>query len=455
MVAKNRDRRSVRKLYTETLVNRGDLSLAQAEEALNDFQQRLEAAFAATHESKPPRVTLPTGATEPRPAEPGPPAVSRAALDAIAATTAALPDGFHAHPKLDRLLAARRDMLADDAVDWGAAEMLAFGSLLVEGKGIRLSGQDSRRGTFSQRHAVLVDQSTGAEHVPLQHLAEGQAPFLIYDSLLSEYAVLGFEYGYSLGRPDTLVLWEAQFGDFANGAQIIIDQFIAAAEEKWDQHSRLGLLLPHGYEGQGPEHSSARLERFLQLCARGNLRVAVPSTSAQYFHLLRSQAHLVHAMPLVVLTPKSLLRADVAKSTVLELSERSFQPLLADPEPPAEPRVLVLCSGKVGHDLAEARRKAGSADVAVARVEQLYPFPEAEIAALVAGLPRLAAVRWLQEEPQNMGAWSFVAPRLTALLGDLPLAYVGRVASGSPATGSARLHELEQQRILAAALTSA
>ena len=455
MVAKIRDRRSVRKLYTETLVNRGDMNLAEAEEALNDFQQRLEAAFAATKESKPPKATLPTGATEPRPAEPGPPAVSRAALDAVAAATAALPDGFHAHPKLERLLAARRDMLAHDAVDWGAAEMLAFGSLLLEGKGIRLSGQDSRRGTFSQRHAVLVDQASGAERVPLQHLAGTQAPFLICDSLLSEYAVLGFEYGYSLGRPDALVLWEAQFGDFANGAQIVIDQFIAAAEEKWDQHSRLGLLLPHGYEGQGPEHSSARLERFLQLCARGNLRVAVPSTSAQYFHLLRSQAYLAHAMPLVVLTPKSLLRADAAKSAASELSDGRFHPLLPDAEPPAKTRVLVLCSGKVAHDLAAARREHGASDVAIARVEQLYPFPEAEIAALLAGMPKLAAVRWLQEEPENMGAWSFVAPRLAALLGGVPLAYVGRVASGSPATGSARLHDLEQQRILTAALAPA
>ena len=339
-------------------------------------------------------------------------------------------------------------MLAADAVDWGTGELLAFGSLLVEGKPVRLSGQDSRRGTFSQRHAVLVDQTTGAEVTPLQHLATGQAPFLVYDSLLSEYAVLGFEYGYSVVRTDGIVAWEAQFGDFANGAQIVIDQFIAAAEEKWRQPSKLVLLLPHGAEGQGPEHSSARLERFLQLAAKGNMRVAVPTTSAQYFHLLRSQAHWDGGTPLVVMTPKSLLRADAAKSRAAEFAG-TFQPVLADPHAPEKPTRVLLCSGKVAFDLIDHRAKIADASSAVVRIERLYPFPEAELAAILRAAPDAREICWVQEEPANQGAWTFVAPRLAELAPELNLRYVGRPANPSPSTGSARLFQAEQDHLIA------
>ena len=325
--------------------------------------------------------------------------------------------------------------------------MLAFGSLLLEGKPVRLSGQDSRRGTFSQRHAVLVDQTDGSEYTPLQHLAPGQAPFLVYDSLLSEYAVLGFEYGYSVVRTDGLVAWEAQFGDFANGAQIVIDSFIVSAETKWHQRSKLVLLLPHGAEGQGPEHSSARLERFLQLAAAGNLHVAVPTTAAQYFHLLRSQAHWDEGVPLVVLTPKSLLRADAAASRAADFAG-SFLPVLPDPQPPTQPTRLLLCSGKVAFDLLSHRAKLGESAATVVRLERLYPFPETELAALLAAAPSLREVRWVQEEPTNQGAWTFVAPRLASLAPGLPLGYVGRPANPSPATGSARLFHAEQERLI-------
>ena len=448
MYALIRDKRSVRKLYTETLVNRGDLTIEEAEQALAEFQALLEAAFAATKETAGPDVCLlPEEAPVP-PVPPSAPPVARAALDRVSTGITAVPAGFEVHPKLARQLAQQREMLARDAVTWGAAELLAFGTLLLEGRPVRLSGQDSRRGTFSQRHSVLVDQATGAEYCPLQHLDAAQAPFLVYDSLLSEYAVLGFEYGYSFTRPDTLVLWEAQFGDFANGAQIIVDQFIAAAEEKWKQRARLGLLLPHGYEGQGPEHSSARIERVLQLCAKGNLVVAIPTTAAQYFHLLRRQAYLEVPKPLVVFTPKSLLRADAAKSAAADFTDHAFRAVLADPEQPEAPTRVVFCTGKVAYDLLEARRSSG-ANAAVVRVEQLYPFPAGEIADLLATMPSLTDAVWAQEEPANMGAWGFVAPLLRDLLGARPLGYAGRLASPSPATGSSRLHQAEQEKLAA------
>ena len=456
MYAKIRDKRSVRKLYTETLVNRGDLSLKEAESALADFQARLEAAFAATRESAPPPAGAPVETEPPLPAA-APPVVSAATVERILRAMGTVPASFTLHPKLARHLAEHRqeaDELAaggEPRFDWATAETLAFGTLLLEGVPVRLAGQDSRRGTFSQRHAVLVDQATGAEFIPLQNLDPGQAPFSMHDSLLSEYAALGFEYGYSVARPDALVLWEAQFGDFVNGAQIILDQFLAAAQEKWGQRSRLTLLLPHGSEGQGPEHSSARPERFLQLAARNNLRVVVPTTAAQYFHGLRSQAYLGPAVPLVVMTPKSLLRAKAAESHAAELSAGSFQRTLPDPEPMGGTKRLVLCSGKVAYDLLEHRRAQGIADTTVVRVEQLYPFPADDIAALVASMPGLADVRWVQEEPRNMGGWTFVAPLLGEVLRGLPLGYVGRPANPSPATGSARIHEAEQVRLVAEA----
>ncbi|HUK14281.1 MAG TPA: multifunctional oxoglutarate decarboxylase/oxoglutarate dehydrogenase thiamine pyrophosphate-binding subunit/dihydrolipoyllysine-residue succinyltransferase subunit [Thermoanaerobaculaceae bacterium] len=448
MYAKIRDRRSVRKLYTERLVNHGDLSIEEAEAALKDFQDRMEAAFEATKESTPSAPLAPGFSIAAEPAAPQAPPVALTTLEHVLQRATSVPDGFHVHPKLARLLEQRRQMLAGDAVDWGTGELLAFGSLLLEGRPVRLSGQDSRRGTFSQRHAVLVDQASGAEYTPLQHLDPGQAPFLVYDSLLSEYAVLGFEYGYSVVRTDALVAWEAQFGDFANGAQVVIDQFIAAAEEKWRQPSKLVLLLPHGAEGQGPEHSSARFERYLQLAARGNLRVAVPTTAAQYFHLLRSQAHAEGGAPLVVMTPKSLLRADAAKSRAAEFAG-SFQPVLADPQPPSAPVRLLLCTGKVAFDLLAHRAKVADTASAVIRLERLYPFPEAELAAVLRAAPGAREIRWVQEEPANMGAWSFVSPLLAALVPELPVSYVGRPASSSPATGSAHLFQAEQERLVA------
>jgi 2-oxoglutarate decarboxylase len=454
MYARIRDKRSVRKLYTERLVNRGDMSLEEAEGALKDFQDRLEAAFAATHESAPPSAPTPHGAPAAAVAQTLPPPVSLASLEQILQRATTLPDGFHVHPKLARQLSQRRQMLVQDAVDWGTAESLAFGSLLLEGIPVRLSGQDSRRGTFSQRHAVLVDQGTGAEHTPLQHLAPEQAPFLIYDSLLSEYAALGFEYGYSVARSNALVIWEAQFGDFSNGAQVVIDQFIAAAEAKWNQASRLVLLLPHGSEGQGPEHSSARLERFLQLAAGGNMRVAVPTTAAQYYHLLRSQAHAPRGVPLIVMTPKSLLREEAAKSRAEEFTG-IFQPVLADPTPPQQATRLLLCTGKVAYDLLDHRRKQADSRSAIVRVERPYPFPADELAGVLRTLPGVRELRWVQEEPANMGAWSFLAPRLRELVPEVRLAYVGRPENPSPATGSARIFQIEQERVVAEALADA
>jgi 2-oxoglutarate dehydrogenase E1 component len=454
MYAKIRDKRSVRKLYTEKLVNRGDMTVEEAEAALNDFRARLEEAFTATHEAEPPESRLPAPTPAPLPFA-APPAVGAATIARVLEVMATVPEGFTPHPKLARHLREHMEEGAqlagggaDPRFDWATAESLAIGTLLLEGRPVRLSGQDTRRGTFSQRHAVLVDQRTGAEWVPLSHLDPRQGPFMLYDSLLSEYAALGFEYGYSVARPDALVAWEAQFGDFANGAQIIIDQFLAAADEKWGQQSRLTLLLPHGLEGQGPEHSSARLERFLQLCARNNLRVAVPTTAAQYFHLLRSQAYLEPAAPLVVMTPKSLLRAAAAESPASAFTAGAFQRTLTDPEAGPVTRRLLLCSGKVAHDLLAYRAKHAAPASAVVRVEQLYPFPADEIAALLAVLPGAEEARWVQEEPQNMGAWSFVQPLLVELLGGRPLRYVGRSANPSPATGSARLHQLEQEDLV-------
>src|SRR5581483_10847647 len=346
------------------------------------------------------------------------------------------------HPKLARQIQSRKTSFDAGTVDWALAESLAFGTLLQDGTPVRLAGQDTRRGTFSQRHAVLVDYHTEAEHVPLSVLGRGGASFRIYDSLLSEYAALGFDYGYSVAHPDTLVLWEAQFGDFANGGQIIIDQFIVAAEDKWGQESGLVLLLPHGFEGQGPEHSSARLERFLSLCAEDNIRVAYPTTAAQYFHLLRAQAKTRPRKPLVVMTPKRYLRMPAARSAVSDLTGGRFRPVLLDPEAPAAETVrrVVLCSGKFGHELIERRNKEG-APVAVVRLEQLYPFPARELVAA-------------QEEPENMGAWRFVDWHLRRVLGgDEGVVHIARTESGSPASGSQTVHDKEQDKLLAAAIS--
>jgi 2-oxoglutarate decarboxylase len=454
---------SPRTRYTETLVRRGDMTLEEADAVGEAFKARLDTAFAETHRSAPPDPNLaatPDAPSEPRLPSPQPDpsarvatAVDRWVLARVVDGLTTRPEGFVVHPKLERLLQANRGAFDKDEVDWALAEALAFGSLLLEGTPVRLSGQDTRRGTFSQRHGALVDQRTEDEYVPLAHLSPDQAEYMLYDSVLSEYAAVGFEYGYSVAHPDALVLWEAQFGDFVNGADIVVDQFVAAAEDKWGQASSVGLLLPHGFEGQGPEHSSARIERFLTLCAEDNLRVVYPSTAAQYFHVLRRQAVATRRVPLICFTPKRYLRMPQTRSTVSELTDGGFQAILddrADLDHGAVRRVL-MCTGKVAHELMDKRDEL-DAPAAVVRVEQLYPWAEDDIVAAIASYPNASDVWWIQEEPANMGAWSFVQPRLARALGDrAELRHVAREASASPATGSQTIHEREQQHLVAAA----
>lgn len=375
-------------------------------------------------------------------------------LDIVADALVRVPEGFTLHPQLVKLMQTRQEAIRQrKTIDWATAETLAFGTLLLEGTPVRLSGQDSRRGTFSQRHSVLVDYQTGVEYYPLAHLAENQAAFEVYDSSLSEAAILGFEYGYSLDDPYVLVCWEAQFGDFANGAQVIIDQFIVSGESKWNRSSGLVLLLPHGYEGQGPEHSSARLERFLQMCAEDNIQVCYPTTPAQYFHLLRRQVKRNFRKPLVVMTPKSLLRLPAAQSPVADLEAGHFREVLDDQH--ANPEVVtrvLLCSGKIYYDLLRRREELQTVAVALVRLEQLYPWPLEQLSEVLGRYRRCREWLWVQEEPQNMGAWSFVEPRLRAM--GFPLEYVGRDAGASPATGSYHVHQREQQLIVEGAFAT-
>jgi 2-oxoglutarate dehydrogenase E1 component len=384
-------------------------------------------------------------------------AVDREVLERIARDAARIPDGFQAHPKVAKLMEERVAMLASDRIDWGCGEMLAFGSLVLEGHHLRLSGQDSGRGTFSHRHAVLRDARDGRRWVPLEHLAPAQGRFDIIDTMLSEAAVLGFEYGYSTADPHTLVLWEAQFGDFANVAQVMIDQFLASAESKWRRMSGLTLLLPHGYEGQGPEHSSARLERFLELCANGNMQVCNPTTPAQLFHVVRRQMHRRFRKPLVVATPKSLLRHKAAVSPVRAFTDGTFEPLLDDARvrDPRAVRTVLLTSGKFFYTLDEARAANRREDVAIVRVEQLYPFPRVEIEALLAGYPAARDVRWIQEEPANMGAWRSTRHRIEAILPEgASLALVARKASPTPASGYYPMHVEQERQLLERAFAS-
>jgi 2-oxoglutarate dehydrogenase E1 component len=337
-------------------------------------------------------------------------------------------------------------------MDWATAESLAFGSIALEGTLVRLSGQDSGRGTFSQRHVVFHDTRTAETWTPLAQLDPRQGAFHIYDSPLSEFAVLGFEYGYSVERPDALVMWEAQYGDFANGAQVIVDQFVASAEEKWKQPTRLAMLLPHGYEGQGPEHSSARIERYLQMCAEDNMQVCNVTTPAQYFHLLRRQVRQERPKPLVLFTPKSLLRLPASFSPLSDLTRGGFRAALDDAET-AGARRMVFCSGKVFYDLLAARAERKASGVAIVRLEQLYPFPAERLAGILARHPEAKEFVWVQEEARNMGPYSFVAPRLSEILPKgAALAYVGREPSASPATGNASIHKAELARILEGAL---
>ncbi len=377
----------------------------------------------------------------------------RTGLDAaeVGSLTAALtraPEGFHVHPKVAKLLEQRAEMGAGKRpIDYGFAELLAYASLLKTGTPVRLTGQDSQRGTFNQRHSVFIDTETEQRWSPLAHIAEGQGKWEVYNSMLSEAACLGFEYGFARDFPEALVLWEAQFGDFANGAQIIIDQFLAAGEAKWGLLSGLVLLLPHGYEGQGPEHSSARMERYLQLAAQDNLQIAQPSTAAQYFHLLRRQSMRQWRKPLVVFTPKSMLRHPDAMSTVADLGAGEFQSVLADATV-QNPRRLLVCSGKIGHNLRVERAKRKANDVAVIFLDQLYPWPEAELAKALDMHPGAKEIVWVQEEPANMGALSYVMPKLRTMAHDRPVVSVKRTASASPATGSAKAHEMEEKTLI-------
>jgi 2-oxoglutarate dehydrogenase E1 component len=365
-----------------------------------------------------------------------------------------LPQGFEPHPKLWRQLQRRSsDFAPDREIDWGHAEGLAFGSLLRDGIPVRLSGQDAQRGTFSHRHAVLHDVNTGDEFVPLDDVGDGRLE--VYNSPLTETAVIGFEYGYSVAADNDAVLWEAQFGDFVNVAQVMIDQFLSSGFTKWGQYSRLTLLLPHGYEGQGPEHSSARLERFLQLCAEDNMRVTYPTTPAQYFHMLRRQALRRPERPMIVMTPKSLLRHPRATSTIDELTQGNFRHVLADPtvQDPAQVTRLVLCTGKIYYDIQGHPRRPEAADAAVGRLELLYPFPEVALTELVHSYPNLEKVVWAQEEPRNMGALTFVGPRLRAVVPrKIPLAHSSRPERASPAEGKASTHARHQEALVLEAL---
>jgi 2-oxoglutarate dehydrogenase E1 component len=450
-------KRSVRKHYTESLIGRGDLTLEEAETALRHFQEQLERIFQETRgddaasfsTSKNDVVTQGQRTLTPQgPAADIQTAISQEQIDTVIASQLTMPEDFTVHPRLQPQLQRRADMVGEDTIDWGMAEALAVGGLLMEGRTIRLAGQDVRRGTFGHRHMVIVDKETGWQYKPLKQTYRDGGKLYVYDSLLSEYAGMGFEYGYSVARPDALVMWEAQFGDFADGAQTIIDEFISSAEQKWGQRSSLTLLLPHGYEGQGPDHSSARPERYLQLCAQDNMVVAMPSTPASYFHLLRLQANAEIVRPLVIFTPKSLLRSKAAVSTKAEFTTGHFHPLITDPgfEGPQIRKVL-MCSGKVYYDLASHRAKHGITDVAILRFERLYPLPFRTLPPALEKYPN-AQLTWVQEEPANQGAWSFIAMNLPEVIGR-PLAGVScRPASSSPAVGTHQRHEQEQRSVV-------
>jgi 2-oxoglutarate dehydrogenase E1 component len=446
-------KRSVRTLYMENLIGRGDITQEEFEAANLAFQQSLEQAFIDVHEAMSQPVELrerPIGigttASEKQELV-RPTAIAKEMVEAIGNAHANQPEGFSVHPKLAQLLQKRHEMSREGGIDWGFGELLAFGSLLVEGVNVRLSGQDARRGTFVQRHASFHDRLTGQEWMPLQYISEQQARFQVYNSLLSEYAVMGFEYGYSVEDPNTLTLWEAQFGDFVNGAQTVVDEFISSAEQKWNQFSSLVLLLPHGYEGQGPDHSSARIERFLQLCAENNMTVAQPSTPASHFHLLRRQAFTSPKRPLVVFAPKSMLRLKAASSAVEDFTSGSFRPVINDEQNLDSSKVtkVLFCSGKIYWDLLAESQKRGDGQTAIVRVEQLYPTPVAEMQAAIAQFPN-AELRWVQDEPLNQGPWTYMGLFMPKY--GINFTPVARPASASPASGSAKRHAAEQADLI-------
>jgi 2-oxoglutarate dehydrogenase E1 component len=457
MYQKVKDHPGVRELYTQKLIREGVLTREEADELIAKRVQGYEEIHASAKATVAKR-------NKPTKLKPVPPeddgsdvlatGVAREALNEVSNALSLVPQNFNVNPKMVSQLARRAKMGAGEVpIDWGFAEGLAFGSLLLEGTSVRLSGQDSGRGTFSQRHAILYDTHNGTPWTPLEALAKDKVRFEVFDSSLSEAGVLGYEYGYSVVAPNTMTLWEAQFGDFANGAQVQIDQFIVAGEDKWKQPSRLVMLLPHGYEGQGPEHSSARLERFLQLCAENNLQVCYPTSPAQYFHLLRRQMRQEAHKPLIVMTPKSLLRSPNAVSTIDEFTTGGFHAVLPDAVTNAENiKRLVLCSGKVYYDLKAEAEQQGLEHVTILRVEQFYPFPKQSLEDWFAQFANATEIVWAQEEPQNMGGWSYIQPRLEALTGRRKVRYAGRSASASPSTGNYIIHGLEQAKLVKDAL---
>jgi 2-oxoglutarate dehydrogenase E1 component len=446
-----------RQVWGERLVKEGVLAAADVEQIDKEARARFDAAFERVRQT--PESQAAAEETDSPEGPPAPPpdrvetAVPAARLTELNDALLRWPEGFTPHPRLAKILARRAETLGDKGgIEWGQAEALAFASLLVEGSSVRLDGQDAERGTFGHRNAVVHDVKTGATHTPLAVLPNAKGAFEVWNSPLTETAVMGFDYGFSVAAPDTLALWEAQYGDFVNVAQVIIDQYLVADRAKWSTDSGLVLLLPHGYEGGGPEHSSARLERFLQACAEGNVEVAYPSTPAQYFHILRRQARRSTRRPLVLMQPKSLLRLPAAASRLADLAEGSaFRPVIDDARALKRDAVrrVVLCTAKMFYDLT-----AGSVpdDVAVVRVEELYPWPAEELSALLGSYASAREIVWAQEEPQNMGAWTFAAPRLRALAGDRAVSYVGRPERASPAEGYESAHKAEQARIVAEAL---
>ncbi|SFT56144.1 2-oxoglutarate dehydrogenase E1 component [Actinopolyspora lacussalsi subsp. righensis] len=446
--------RSVRKTYTESLIGRGDITVDEAEKALKDYANQLEHVFNEVREleNHPPEPSPSVESEQQIPAklETG---ISEDELRGIADAQIDLPEGFTPHSRVKPVLERRAKMGKEGGIDWAFGELLALGSLTTSGYPVRLTGQDTRRGTFGQRHAVVIDRKSGAEYTPLQHLSPEQAKFLTYDSALSEFAAVGFEYGYSVAHQDAMVLWEAQFGDFFNGAQSIIDEFISSGEAKWGQRSDVVMLLPHGHEGQGPDHSSARIERWLQLCAEGSMTVAMPSTPANYFHLLRRHAMDGIDRPLVVFTPKSMLRLKEATSPIEHFTNGKFASVIDDPsEPdPSGVRKLVLCTGKLYYELAAEQAKREAKDTAVVRLEQLYPLPHRKLGRLLERYPNVEEIRWTQEEPRNQGAWPFLGLALPREFGPefaSKLKVVGRRPMAAPATGLKKVHDVEQAEVI-------
>jgi len=450
-------KRSVRKIYTESLIGRGDITMEEAEHALKDFSSQLEHVFNEVREleKNPPVVSASVEGEQQIPQDLDT-SVPLEVVHRIGDAHVDLPEGFTPHQRVKPVLLKREKMSREGDIDWAFGELLAFGSLALDGKLVRLSGQDSRRGTFVQRHSVVIDRKTGAEYYPLRHLGRDQGRFLAYDSALSEFAALGFEYGYSVANPDALVMWEAQFGDFVNGAQSIIDEFISSGEAKWGQFSDVVLLLPHGLEGQGPDHSSGRIERFLQLCAEGSMTVALPSEPANYFHLLRRQALDGVRRPLVVFTPKSMLRNKAVVSPISDFTGGRFRPVIDDPDfrsadgPAASVKKVLLCSGKIFWELHQQRRKREITDTAIVRVEQLYPVPDRQLASVLERYPNASDVRWVQEEPANQGAWPQMGLLLPEMLPErlTGIRRVSRRRMAAPAAGSSKVHEVEQRELI-------